>query len=334
VTTSPTNSASLQLAVLTTVFNLLAADDSVRLNVFRVILGVTQRSGSFELLKPQLASLPAWLEDWGADDSDARSLYLAVSEVANEAGEPQTGYLFLLKALQTFPAEESSSDEALDLATKILQLAFASKTHLDFSDLINLDAIQALRKRDPDAIDLLDVFATGDLEDYTDFVDEHAAFLTSSGLPAEELKRKMRLLTLASLAASAPQRALPYSTIAEKLQVPAEDVEKWAIDTIRAGLVEGKLSQLSQTFLVHRATHRVFGNRQWQEVAGRLAGWRQSLEGVLDVIRKEREAMRAQQEREAREALDGESHSGQGRDRQNRGPRQQQRERAVDVGGD
>lgn len=63
----------------------------------------------------------------------------------------------------------------------------------------------------------------------------------------------------------------------------------WVIDVIRAGLVEGKLSQLNQTFLIHRSTYRVFGEKQWREVGARLNIWRDSLRNVLGVLRAERE---------------------------------------------
>ncbi len=63
----------------------------------------------------------------------------------------------------------------------------------------------------------------------------------------------------------------------------------WVIDTIRAGLVEGKLSQLKQEFLVQRATYRVFGEKQWAEIQGRLMVWRRSLESVLTTVKAERE---------------------------------------------
>lgn len=112
----------------------------------------------------------------------------------------------------------------------------------------------------------------------------------------------MRLLTLSSVAATAPNRILPYASIAKALQVPKADVEMWAIDVIRAGLVEGKLSQQQQNFLIHRSTYRVFGERQWQEVASRLATWQESLKGVLAVVRAERQHVESVKEREAREA--------------------------------
>ncbi|KFY25467.1 hypothetical protein V493_04647 [Pseudogymnoascus sp. VKM F-4281 (FW-2241)] len=111
----------------------------------------------------------------------------------------------------------------------------------------------------------------------------------------------MRLLTLASLAASTSSRELEYKRIAKTLQIPAEDVEMWVIDVIRAGLVEGNLSQEKQVFLVHRTTYRVFGEKQWREVATRLDTWKDSLRNVLEVVRRERQAAEAQKERELHE---------------------------------
>lgn len=46
----------------------------------------------------------------------------------------------------------------------------------------------------------------------------------------------------------------------------------------------------------------MFGEKQWTEVAGRLDTWRASLEGVLAVIRTEREKVVKEREREQREA--------------------------------
>lgn len=163
------------------------------------------------------------------------------------------------------------------------------------------------------------------LDDYNDFTDEHSGWLEEQGLDNSILYRKMRLLTLASLAASSQSRSLPYNQIARALQIPSEDVEMWVIDVIRAGLVEGKLSQLNQTFLIHRSTYRMFGEKQWTEVAGRLDTWRASLEGVLGVIRAEREKVVKEREREQRE-VEGRVNGG--------GMSGARRGREVDVGMD
>ena len=208
-----------------------------------------------------------------------------------------------MKALRTIPNADSAGDEAKRLSVQALQIALNSPTHFNFEDLTSLDSVQALRQTGPTHFQLLEIFTSDGLEDYNNFKEEHPSWVDQNKLDDETLVRKMRLLTLASLAASTGQtRSLPYKSIAEALQVPAEDVEMWVIDVIRAGLVEGKLSQLNQTFLIHRSTYRVFSENQWREVSGRLDMWRASLTGVLDVIRAEKESMIQQREMELRTA--------------------------------
>ena len=55
----------------------------------------------------------------------------------------------------------------------------------------------------------------------------------------------------------------------------------WLIDVIRAGLVEGKLSQARQELLVHRSKYRTFGKAEWEELDSRLEDWKIALEQVL-----------------------------------------------------
>ncbi|KAF2708542.1 PCI-domain-containing protein [Pleomassaria siparia CBS 279.74] len=290
ITSSPANGGGLALSILSTVFNTLPPQNETRFHILLAILRVIRATSNFETLRPQLKQLDQWLETWDMDEEETRKLYLAISDVASDVGEDEQAYIYLLRALRTFPSEEVSSTDAHDLALRALKSALTHPTHFDFQDLTDLDAIQALRQSDPIYFQLLEIFNSDLLDDFNDFKDEHDGWVEKSGLDAAALNRKMRLLTLASIAATAGQtRSLPYAHISKALQIPAKDVEMWVIDVIRAGLVEGKLSQLNQTFLIHRSTYRVFGENQWREVASRLDMWRNSLEGVLQVIRLEKE---------------------------------------------
>ncbi len=311
IRSSPTNGPGLALSILTTIFNILPSTSDTRYHVFLAVLRVVRGSSSFEFLRPQLKNLDSWVAAWETDEEDQRKLYLEIANVAAEAGEDAQSYLYLLRALRTIPFEEVSSPESKDLAIRALKAALSNPSHFDFQDLTSSDPIQALRKSDSDWYDLLEVFNAELLDDYNDFLESHDDFLSNASLDPSILHRKMRLLTLASLAASTPSKSLPYQHIARALQIPSEDVEMWVIDVIRAGLVEGKLSQLNQTFLIHRSTYRVFGEKQWTEVQGRLDTWRTSLMGVLEVVRSERIKMAAERERELRE-LEGRVNGGGG----------------------
>jgi translation initiation factor 3 subunit M len=328
MTGASTHGPGLALTLLSTMFNVIPPADDSRYHVLLAIIKVVKSSGSYESLKPQMGNIEQWLASWEIEEDDQRKLYLAVADVARDVGEDEEAYKYTLKALRTIPAAESGGSEARSLALVALKAALQSPTHFDFQDITGLDAVQALRNSDPKYFELLELFTSEQLDDLNDFKDEHEGWIEGEGLDKEALDRKMRLLTLASLAASAGQsRQLPYGHIARALQITEEDVEMWVIDVIRAGLVEGKLSQQTKTFLIHRSTYRVFGENQWREVAARLDMWKSSLTGVLKIVRLEKENFKAAREQERREAetkaAGAEGREGRGGFR--RGP---QRERA------
>ncbi|OJK05357.1 hypothetical protein ASPACDRAFT_38927 [Aspergillus aculeatus ATCC 16872] len=296
ISASPQFGPSLAISILSTIFNTLAPTDSSRYHVLLAIVAVIRQAGAsvaFDALKPQLTSqLPAWLAAWELEAEEAQRLHLAIADAAQAAGDAELSQSHVVQALQTIPAAQASSSEARDLAVRALTSALTSPAVFDFTPLTASDAVQALRASDSTLFELLEIFTADTLDAYEALIATSPLAGISGGVLAEAgdaLQTKMRLLTLASLAATTPSRSLPYATIANALRVSDEDVEKWVIDTIRAGLVEGKLSQLRSEFLVHRATYRVFGEKQWAEVQGRLMVWRRSLERVLGVVRSERE---------------------------------------------
>ena len=342
VTSSAQFGPSLALTTLTTIFNILPNKSSSRYHVFLAILKVirsTSNNAAFDALIPQLdTNVPKWVVAWGLDDEDARSLHIAIADVAAASGNNDMSYNYLLHGLETIPPQSATDPENRDLAKRTLIAALINPSITDFNPLIDREAIQALRESDSGLFDLLNIFASDDYSSYTDFLETSS--LSSLGLPesaATTLQTKIRLLTLASLAAGATTRSLPYSAISDALQISEDDVEMWMIDAIRAGLVEGKLSQLKQEFLVQRANYRVFGPKQWSEIQGRLMVWQRSLEGVLSLVKTEREKF----EREGAGADDtpqgGERRFGGYRGQGGRGGRNQpnHQPRGVDfVGGD
>ncbi|OTA64649.1 PCI-domain-containing protein [Hypoxylon sp. EC38] len=348
ITTSPVHGPGLALNALTTIFNLLKPDserdNELRFNVFMAILRFVKLNGFYETLKRCLPEIKGWLKQWETDEEDQRKLYLEVAEVAHDAGDEETSYQHVLSALRTFDEDEVKSEEAQQLALRALKSSILSPTHYDFQDLLAVPAIQALSESHPLYHELLVIFAEKDLEDYSDFLEEHEGFVEKEHLDGEKLQRKIRLLTFASLAASTPNREIPYASIAKALQIPDEEVEMWTIDVIRAGLVEGKLSQLNKLFLVHRTVYRVFSEKQWRELNDRLSGWTGILKNVITNLRREQANAEAHKRREAEDlerrlanaGISGNSNTGGGSgggrrgggDRGDRGERGERSERA------
>ncbi|KAG5972660.1 hypothetical protein E4U58_006269 [Claviceps cyperi] len=301
---SPVHGPGLSLNALTTVFNLLPEEDVICARIFMEIVKFLKAHSMFDTLRPYLEKLPEWLESWEVSEEIERMIYENLAEAAWEAGEESTSYAFILKALRTFDADEKdeiTSDEAQRLSLRAVKMALSANTYFLFQELRGIASIQALSDSHPVYSQLLDIFAEQDLEDYNDFNEEHEGWLEQQKLDHERLHRKIRLLTFASVAAATPSREIEYAKIAKALQIPQEHVEMWAIDVIRAGLVEGKLSQQQQKFLVHKVTYRVFGQKQYQELSTRVDHWRATLQTILDVLRQEQANARSQKERETQE---------------------------------
>ena len=313
-------------------------------------------AASFDALIPQLeTNVPTWLALWHFEDDEenehARELYTTIADVGFISGNRNLAYKYLLHALETIPPSSASDDDSQALAKRALLEALTNPSVTDFTPLTASDAIQSLRRSESALFELLEIFSSDDYASYSDFLETNS--LSSLGIDESAstvLITKMRLLTLATIAASAPNRSVPYSAIASALQIPSEDVEMWVIDTIRAGLVEGKLSQLKQEFLVQRATYRVFGEKQWAEIQGRLMVWRRSLESVLTVVRGEREKFLREgpggydDQQQGQRGMNGYADGGQrrqgggggrgGRNMGMGGRQQEQQMREIDVGGD
>ncbi|KAI1208713.1 PCI-domain-containing protein [Annulohypoxylon truncatum] len=305
ITSSPVHGPGLALNALTTIFNLLnhdsERDNELRYNVFMAILRFVKSNGFYDTLKKTLPELKGWLQHWETDEEDQRKLYIEVAEIAHEAGDEETSYQYVLSALRTFDEDETKSEESQKLALRALKTAILSPTHNDFQDLLAVPAIQSLSESHPLYHELLVIFAEKDLEDYNDFNDEHEGFIEKEHLDGDKLQRKIRLLTFASLAASTPNHEIPYANIEKALQIPSEEVEMWTIDVIRAGLVEGKLSQLKKVFLVHQTFYRVFGEKQWREVGDRVEGWKVIIRNVITNLRREQGNAEAHKRREVEE---------------------------------
>ncbi|KAI1323336.1 PCI-domain-containing protein [Xylariaceae sp. FL0255] len=332
ITSSPVNGPGLALSVLTTIFNMLKPDDDLRFNVFKAILKFLKIHGMFETLKPYLKPLDDWMEEWGADSDDQRQAYEFIADTARDAGDSYVAYQYTLKALRTFEDDEVKSEDAQKLTLRALKTALLSPAQFDFQDLLNVPCIQTLSETHPVYFELLTIFAEKDLEDFSQFREEHEGFVEKEHLDLEKLQTKMRLLTFASLAARTQTREIPYADIAKALQISLDEVELWTIDVIRAQLVEGRMSQQKKVFLVHRTTYRVFGEKQWRQLGDLVDTWRDTLTKVATTLRKEQANLEAQKKRDLEEVerklANTGMGSGQGERRQRgerneRGPRKE-----------
>ncbi|KAL4787277.1 hypothetical protein BJX76DRAFT_319386 [Aspergillus varians] len=144
-----------------------------------------------------------------------------------------------LDALQSFVAlADSSSNTSPRYVANIITNATSSPHTYVFAELLERPAIQALRSPDTPAelqgyLTLLEIFAWGTWQDYQ----------KTPNLPAlsEEQARKLRLLTLLSLASTI--KPLTYESLMGSLSLSApSDLETLVTAAIYASLITARLS--------------------------------------------------------------------------------------------
>ncbi|CAG8598906.1 18557_t:CDS:2 [Dentiscutata erythropus] len=235
-----------KLKVLQNLYNTLEYSSPLRYDVFVAILDIATKSDEIETILPQLPRLDTWVKEW----SISTEQYLATYTPSDDLS-----------------VAKSAASRAVVEAIQLPEI-------LSFEDLLELDAIKALKNEQ--VFELLKVFLNGNLKEYKQFVDTNPGVVEKLGLSNEDNTRKIRLLTLASLASEHVSHEITYQTIAKALEIEEDEVEMWTIDA--------KVNQVRKTILVNRSTYRTFTMTQWQQLSDKLDGWKQSLADILQVI--------------------------------------------------
>ncbi|KAJ3082698.1 hypothetical protein HK102_001503 [Quaeritorhiza haematococci] len=281
---SSTEQTQLKLKVLGNLYNYLEASSLSRYDVYVAILNVAANGDEMDIILPTLPMLDTWIKQWGLGLNQTRQLFLLVSEKLGAAGSfERESYEYLLKYLSTYDnADAAALKTARPHALRAVKEAIRIPEVLNFEDVFKLQSIQSLKSEK--LYQLLQIFLEDDLAKYRDFEKKNSALLSKEGLSSEGNVRKMRLLSLASLAANNVQGEVAYDTIAKALEISEDEVEMWVIDVIRAGLIDAKMNQLRKTVVVSRSTHRVFGEQQWTQLSEKITAWQSNLKDVLQVI--------------------------------------------------
>lgn len=165
-----------------------------------------------------------------------------------------------------------------------------------FGELMDLPSVAALRESRPEVFAMLEVFAHGTVGDWQ--ARAVAGDLTSWEEAEPALARKLRVLTVASLARGVASRALRYSDIARELALAPGDaaaVEDVLISAVQAGLVAGKIDQRASTFEVLAAGGRDVraGSDEIDSLLRKLRTWRAAAAAAAAATQAELDALQA-----------------------------------------
>ncbi|KJE97495.1 eukaryotic translation initiation factor 3 [Capsaspora owczarzaki ATCC 30864] len=283
VATDVSDKRSLErLRVLSVVFNTLDANSLNRFETFKALVSFAGATGHLQAVDLDFDTLADWIGQWGLTGTQTRALYRLIYDVLTQNKKSILAHKFHERLLHTYDTADAETLATVkESAEKCIKEAIAAPQIFQLDSLLQLAAVKQLEGSD--IHNLLLIFVRDNFQAYEQFYNSHTAFVQSAGLSHEQNLVKMRILTLVTLASTSSE--VEFSRIAETLSVPQEEVEAWVIEAITAKLIEAKIDQLNGKIVIGRATHRIFGKPQWQQLHDRLSSWQNNLNDILVVIK-------------------------------------------------
>ncbi|XP_062513162.1 eukaryotic translation initiation factor 3 subunit M-like [Corticium candelabrum] len=250
----------------------------VRLDVWIALLRLSVDLNSTLTVPVSLKKLNGWLTVWKTEKTKAREAYHVLHKTLRHYKKKEASDV-QVDLLRTYSADELPTASA-DAHQCIID-AVADPEALLLDHLLVLLPIEALKGTE--VHELLKIFVSGTLSDYITFYAEHQTFIESEGLSHEKNLKKMRLLTIISLAASSSE--VTFEQIAPQLKLEEDKIEEFVINGIRAKLIGAKINQVEKKVQFTSLMHRQFDRQQWESLNSRLNAWKMNISKVFGSIK-------------------------------------------------
>lgn len=280
----------LRLRVAASLFNKAKTLPKVQLQALLNVLTLATRSDNVDLVAPYLTQVDTLLSAQKIGLESRRALLLTVADVLDQSDDKLKVLAVLDKYLATFEQDGQVAKDQAQRAAKIVLLNPVA-SFLARVDLANSAVVQKSLQGEK-LFELLDIVSTKTLKEFMSFQKNAGGVFTENGLQEAELADTMRLFTLCTLPTGF--KVISYADVAKALDVDEEDVEKWVVRAITAGLVNAKIDQLARTVTISRSLQRRFAAEQWKEIDAKLQLYKKNVGGLLDIIRNARRAQEQQ----------------------------------------
>ncbi|PFX32053.1 eukaryotic translation initiation factor 3 subunit M-like [Stylophora pistillata] len=272
--TSEEDTSLTRLRILSILLNGLHERDPVRYDVYCTQVKVAGKAGLIDQINVSLDQVRSWLNMWEVDGMKARKVYRLLFDALTEDRQSEEATSVMVELLRTYTDENAS--EVKDDAKNCIVSLLGRPNVLIMDFLLTLPPVAALQGEP--IYKLLTIFVSGKLADYMEFYEKNKDFVDSCGLTHEKNLHKMRVLTFMSLGEAKSE--VHFDDLCKELNISVDDIEEFIIEALRSKLVRTRIDQVNKKVIISSATHRTFGNNQWQELRNRLEEWRQSLQSV------------------------------------------------------
>ncbi|KAJ3537721.1 hypothetical protein NM688_g6635 [Phlebia brevispora] len=219
--------STVKYRILANLFNSLPRRSGLRLTVNKTLIELASANDELEHLDYSGSEVDRWISEWDVSAEEKSAYLKTLSDAFAKSGASNASYNYELLYVKSLPST-SASAPTLDLIATALRLPNV----FDFDTLFRIDAITSVK--DTDLFALLQIYLNDGLSEYKAWEQKHGDAFAKYNLDKAQLERKIRLLSLTTLAFQNIGRDLTYSVIADLLQVEVSQVERWVIDGIHS----------------------------------------------------------------------------------------------------
>nr|CAB3241733.1 eukaryotic translation initiation factor 3 subunit M-like [Phallusia mammillata] len=246
--------------------------------VYCTWIKVAGLSGSLHLLPTNLKEVNTWLEYWDAGEEGRQNLYRLLYQAHYKCGSSDEAAETMIRLLEGYTDDNAA--QARDDAIKCITRAIADQNTYLFDQLLTLKPVNFLEGEL--IYDLLNIFVSGNVNDYKEFYASNNKFFQNLGLSHESNLRKIQLLTLVDIVGVS--REIGFDEIVNKLGLSHSEVEDFVIDAMQSKLIRARIDHVNRKILVSQACQRTFGRPQWQILHTRLQQWKDNLKRVNEKL--------------------------------------------------
>lgn len=283
--------AGIAVRVLSNLYKGYSNFHTVQEKIFVALVDMCAEARLIGELECSLETLQDRFNTWQTPVEGQREILRAVHRALladQRADQAAKGFQVMTALLGTYTEKDAAT--ARDDAMECVRTAVVDPKSFSFDHLERLSAVKALKTSDPHMFTALELFISGTLKDYQEFVAKNPKFVTEH-LKVDEtiLLKKIRLLTLMSLAEE--KNEISLDELAKQLDIHADEtLEEFVIDAIQVNAISGKINEMARTLVVSSYQHRRFGSEQWVLLEKRLkvliANLKQTHNNVHEVNQK------------------------------------------------
>ncbi|KAI5951839.1 hypothetical protein KGF54_004914 [Candida jiufengensis] len=270
------------LSILSTIFNLIPKSSKTRIFLIQNILNILKTSEiNFNSIEDNIAlNLVSWLKESGASEEEIKETFWNFILL-------DSGYtLKSLELIKNFTNNFKLSEIEL---FNLIKFALSSKV-VDVSFLVNNNVASALKNSNNELSKIFYRYVKGDII--------QANEISESSLDSNFIHQKSKILNLAkffaekSLSPEHDDIVFKYNEISN---VNASELEELLVESIKAGVVEGKINQIDETFNLSRVNRFIIAGddeaneENWELIKNVLQQWSNSISNIDEIVQSTRE---------------------------------------------